>query len=708
MPSGEAEDSPEETQLLKLAQPVLEPGAETLVKRVRADLEFMTYDPASAKQELSKRLEEISDTSGGMITPVRLIETHFFEVDNAADHMVYRALGREKLLQDEHTLSQADARRPFLEAAEDFPHVFSERSYGALNPKEAAALLTAYALSLVGAWSVSRENGLRAIIAWGNGRGQLSTLSHAPGPMRPASAEILQDYFSYRIADYEGLVDSIVEEGRKLAADPGFSALHPILAEYFPVASVQPPTSIPETGLIKQWDGGSQPWPDSALVVARLAESTVYFEGDESLLTVGAPGSGKSQGQVIPAILSSSSPLVVLDIKGELEASTAGALQARGTRILRFSLMDDDRARHCYNPMQALPKTSRGLWDKASQMAHLLVPASDKGDDIWVGNARVLLAVHICAVRLELGDAASLAQVARSIAGGKQKSGTDGETIRLTPQQRLEEIAMSAGRDGFDALADSADELLNVVSGDDGASSRIFQSVMTSLRSLLDMIRSESVTEATASSDWLPEDLRASGCNSCLFIQVKDVDIARFQPLLRLMIGQHLLALMESAQNRPEKPVTFILDELPQLGEFPEVIRAIEVGRGSRVRVWGFVQNVQQIRTTYTKANILLESTAVQCFMSYDLEAAEHLSKMLGTRHDPIKGTRMPVMEEADFFTRDMAGQMAICARGAQPFFVKPVMAHEVMKDQLDQPYCFSRSGYAEAAHSERDEEGAL
>jgi hypothetical protein len=103
--------------------------------------------------------------------------------------------------------------------------------------------------------------------------------------------------------------------------------------------------------------------------------STNYsFLGDESLLTIGAPGSGKSQAQVIPAIMSSTHSMVILDLKGELMKQTAGWLQQIGGRVIRFSLMESDAPAHRYNPMLDLPATTKGLWRKASQMASCCCP----------------------------------------------------------------------------------------------------------------------------------------------------------------------------------------------------------------------------------------------------------------------------------------------------------------------------------------------
>jgi len=569
-------------------------------------------------------------------------------------------------------------RGPIDVAVEDLQKTHAVRAITSLSQPEKVALYAATVLSELGSFSPAMALAARSLLAWGDGKGSLMTAeggSHAG--IHPGSAEHIHAYMRARIPDYEGALRELTEHARTLVTSHPLASVREIVGEML-VADTSAAQGASLRGVL-DYLPEDRSHSDAAVFLGLKDGQPVTFLGDESLLTVGAPGTGKTQGQVIPTLMTGNHSMVVLDIKGELLKTTQRDLEARGVRVLQFSLIDGNPGAHGYNPMTYLPNEPKGMWRKAAQMSEMLLPDELAGNGPWLANARTLLTCHACVVKLERGEAATLKDVMRSIKGGIKF--VDGEEVRGTPEDRFNSMLDVAEGRGFHDLADEVASLSQLVAGEEGAAAKMWQSILLGVRPLMDMLMSDEVREATERSDWSPLDLRAR--DTRLFIQVRAVDLDAYKPLLRLIIGQHLQSLMEFAGDRPDMPVTFLLDELPQLGNFPEVLRAIEVGRSARVRVWGFVQDLAQIHATYAKAGVLINSPAVTSFLSFDTAAAEHLVKLWGMKHDVVRDQRIPSVEVADFFKPDMDGKMVCVGRGAQPVVMDVAKAHVLFADRL-------------------------
>lgn len=72
--------------------------------------------------------------------------------------------------------------------------------------------------------------------------------------------------------------------------------------------------------------------------------------GNNNVLVVGGAGSGKSQGYVLPNILSMSSSYIITDPSGELVVSVGKTLKEHGYRIKIFNIANLNYS-NCYNPL---------------------------------------------------------------------------------------------------------------------------------------------------------------------------------------------------------------------------------------------------------------------------------------------------------------------------------------------------------------------
>lgn len=400
--------------------------------------------------------------------------------------------------------------------------------------------------------------------------------------------------------------------------------------------------------------------PGQTLQLGMLDDQMVGFGGNESLITIAGPGAGKTQCHVLPNVAAYDGPTVVLDIKEEVYPETAPIREAAGKRVLRFSLQNDGKPAARYNPLDQISRDPDELWDDAMTMATLLIdkPAHER-DPFWTSSARDLVATYVAGTVL-IDDAPTLEDLMDRL-----MSAGDGRLVTL------EALANAGKEHGSKQLYQTALALLAMA----GDAAKTLESVFATVREKLSALQSSAVRRATAASDWRPLDLREPGCTLYLIVPLKRLEA--LAPFLRLLIGQHIYALTETAPPRGTLPVTFFLDELPQLGNFDAVIKAVEVGRSYGLRVWGFAQNPQQIETAFERSSVLLNNPAVRCYMNIDdLRVAQRVSEEIGEVENALTGDRRPLVKPNELISsaeyRDAIialGRGTRTGRLSKPFF---------------------------------------
>ena len=135
------------------------------------------------------------------------------------------------------------------------------------------------------------------------------------------------------------------------------------------------------------------------------------------------------------------------------------------------------------------------------------------------------------------------------------------------------------------------------------------------------------------------------------------------------MFQQHVSQLTRNFTARKgEPPVTFFLDEMPQLGHMPNLSDIIDVGRGAGVRLWMFMQYMAQMRDAYgQKALGLIEACRVRSYMNPDTEAARAIEPLLGEVRNIFSGERKPLAYSHELAGREYRDDIIVVARGEHP-----------------------------------------
>jgi len=533
-----------------------------------------------------------------------------------------------------------------------------ERPISDLSSRELAAL-KACAIFYAHAGEEKMFEKDKAMFAWGEGRG-----------FHGESGEygwLVEKGCSVHLEGLAQLVNHRLGEVKQVMTDTPESRLAKVLSPLFSqgqawaehIAAPFCPHVLGETMMLGLLNG----------------REPIGFAGNESLLTIGGPGSGKTQAHVIPNVLTYRGSVIVLDVKGEVFRATAGYRQdAIGSTVYRFSLMKDGGAQHRYNPLDLISRDEDEVFDDAHRMAQHLIPhPPQEKDPFWVNSARDLVAAVIAAVIIDpdVEEPNFTAVLDRLMTAGNNRL------------EMLERVAVLGRQAGIRQLTYAGETLVSLAQ----ESERTFESIVQHARQALAPIGSPLVERATKTSDWTPEDLRKSGAS--LYIAVPQDKIEFFPPLLRLILAQHLDALMrvEPEQQGGSLPLTLFLDELPQLGNFEPVVKAIELGRGYGIRVWGFAQNPQQIERSYERASVILDSVAVRSFLSIDLPMAEQLSRSLGETVNLITEEKQPLATPAALLGPDFKDRAVILGRNCAPINASMLQAWQVHEKELNRPY---------------------
>ena len=100
-----------------------------------------------------------------------------------------------------------------------------------------------------------------------------------------------------------------------------------------------------------------------------------------------------------------------------------------------------------------------------------------------------------------------------------------------------------------------------------------------------------------------------------------------FDRWLRLLIQQAITVNARNVEQKPEKPILFLLDEMPTLGRLPALEQAYGLMAGFGMQLWGIAQDLSQLERIYGEhgwQTFISNSGVIQYFGSRDKMTAEY------------------------------------------------------------------------------------
>ena len=338
------------------------------------------------------------------------------------------------------------------------------------------------------------------------------------------------------------------------------------------------------------------------------------YSGDRHLLTVAPTRSGKGTSAIIPNLLTYTGSAFVIDPKGENALITAkrreelkqevyvldpwGIAEGSGYETARF------------NPLDWLNPDDPDMAENAMILADSIIVHDGNSDKFWAEEAKALLQGFILYVATDEAE-----QDMRHLGRVRDLMLLDEEDSKeLFQQMHLSEhhIVSSTG--------------IRCLQKDE----KVLSSVMASLQSQTHMLDSPRLRKVLSRSDFKFEDLKTKKIT--VYLVLPSDRLNTFKQWLRIMVQQAITVNARNIDKKPEKPILFLLDEMPALGRLAMVEQAYGLMAGFGMQLWGIVQDLSQLKKVYGEGweTFISNSGVLQYFGSRDKMTAEYFSSLCG------------------------------------------------------------------------------
>jgi type IV secretion system protein VirD4 len=496
--------------------------------------------------------------------------------------------------------------------------------------------------------------------------------------LAPAVA-LLKSFVGNHLPTYEQLV---AESAREVAPRP------------LAVAAPVPAPVVLSTGA--QWlnDGDLRTSPlytntmtGRGLLLGTLKDTrtTVFFPGNQSLITIGGAGTGKTQAHVVTNLLNYKGSAFVLDVKDQLWKMTAGWRSHHCGPCYRFAPTDPAQRSHRYNPLDLIPTDPTLAANQCRVLAHQIVSEVHSGEKYWSDRARDY--VWAFAMLVALTHPAATRTITAIGQYTTLPTGYDSATsvayLKSPTIKVMDALRALSQRTGISGLQDAATAFENAL-GDPGR----LESIMdTARQSLSAFVGSVTAAQAMQRSDWHPLDLRRRP-GTTVYISVQPDDLNAFAPLIRVLFQQHAMALATGYVAKPtDLPITFFLDEAPQLGAMSALTNILDLGREAGVRVWMFAQYYGQFKNAYRDlTDGLLAGCGLTCWMRPDQDGVEFIKPALGEKSGFLKRDKQPLATPADLRGRAFSDDIIVITPGEHPMRLNKALAHQLLPTRMKLP----------------------
>ncbi|WP_417798703.1 type IV secretory system conjugative DNA transfer family protein [Terasakiella pusilla] len=398
---------------------------------------------------------------------------------------------------------------------------------------------------------------------------------------------------------------------------------------------------LKRAGLLKRtWFGIKE---KDGVVVGGIAKGKevipLCYSGPEHIMAFMPTRSGKGIGLVIPTLLRWKQSTIVLDIKGENFALTAGWRASIGQKIIRFAPAEDGTT-HRFNPLAEVRiGTKRAIAD-CQNIALMLIDPDGKGlKDHWMKDGMAWLSsclLHVIhRIKIQEHRNANLYDVNMFISAcldetADQEEADQGFNHILTEMKNFDHgdkyvnnaVAMGCGAMMTKAFQEK---------------SGVHSSASTPLRLLVDPI----VSENTATSDFKISDLMNGDVPASLYLVIPPSELDRLRPLFRLIMNMFLNLQMQDMSFEKGKVAKnykyenlLMMDEFTSIGKMEIFQKALGYMAGYGLKAYIIVQDRKQLtsqETGYGKDEQIMSGCHIRIAgASNNPETAELISKMTG------------------------------------------------------------------------------
>lgn len=352
---------------------------------------------------------------------------------------------------------------------------------------------------------------------------------------------------------------------------------------------------------------------DESILIGKKWDAPLYANGFEHVLVFAPSGSGKTRSIAIPNLLHYPHSIVCNDVKLTLYETTAGFRQnVLGHACYCFAPAHPEGRTHRINPLSFIAKDKTERMTDIQRIGHILMPDNSK-DPIWTQASRKLFKALV----LYLLDA-------------NERPVTLGEINRLVKQQNfdawLQEMLDTTDHFDPEFYRNGYSYINN--------HEKTRSSILESFSGYFELFDDPRIDAATSGSDFDFRDLRRK--KMTIYVGFSDDDMERLAPLLTLFWQQLISAMIREIPNPKDEPYPLLclIDEFSSLGRIERLRRSLKLLREYRVRCVLMFQYIAQTFEKYShdEARAFTNIKTKIAFATEDIQDAEFISKMLGTR----------------------------------------------------------------------------
>jgi type IV secretion system protein VirD4 len=313
---------------------------------------------------------------------------------------------------------------------------------------------------------------------------------------------------------------------------------------------------------------------------------------DRHVMLAAPTRAGKGVSFAVPNVLTYPESMVSHDLKGELWAISARYRRDElNNLVFRFDPTCDDGTGACFNPLDEVRLRTDYEIQDAANISTLIVDPDGKafsGENAhWARTARSFLTAAILHVLYCEPD-----KTLRGLDAFLSDERMTQMDVNGNPTATMKEIAMSAR------------DMIERPEGERG-------SIMSSVKSYLDVYRDPIIARNTCRSDFSIQDLMNNEKPVTLYIVNNPSDMDRVQPLIRLIFNFVMRGFTRSLDFDPidarpikayKHPLLLLMDEFSSLGNLSIFASALSFVAGYGIRVMIIVQDYAQLMERYQDA----------------------------------------------------------------------------------------------------------
>jgi len=374
------------------------------------------------------------------------------------------------------------------------------------------------------------------------------------------------------------------------------------------------------------------------ILLGQLGGRYITLPGQQGAILSAPPRSGKGVGVVVPNLLNFPGSVIVVDIKRENWAITAGFRQKHGQHVVLFDPLSENGETARWNPLHYVSEDPNKRINDIQRIAEMLYLLEYGKDSFWVNSSRTLF----IGIALYLFETPSATRTIGEVLRQGMSGGTTGEgfvehwkriiTGRKSGSHPLSWQCVSAIYEVIDLAPQTAS----------GIRKEFTSKLSLWLNPLLDA--------ATSGNDFDLRDLRKKPLS--IYVGITPDNLERIRPVLSLFFQQAIgLQTRELPEHNPalKHQLLLMLDEFTALGRIPIIETSCGFLPGYNVRILLVIQTPAQLRSVYGRdgADTIMKTLAGRIlFAPKDFTDAQEISNELGSttvkgksRSRPLWGT---------------------------------------------------------------------